>query len=606
MTGVVVELRKAASAVVAPMVPAPAAAPRPASAAAMRARRWLFLALNVVTVFALFAAMAVMMAMGGLDAAEAVMLFAYLLTLPWLSIGFWNGVIGFVIALRAKNPAAYVNPAAARASEQDPITARTAIAMAVRHEDISAVIARLETMHLDIVRSGWGSQFAFHVLSDSADPAIVADEEAQIAAWKARAPSIVPVHYRRRTDNKGFKAGNIADFCEIHHRSYDFFLPLDADSRMSANAILCLVRIMQASPEIGILQGLVVGSPSKTFFTRAFQFGMRHGMRSFTLGSAWWQGDCGPFWGHNAVIRMAPFHQHCRLPVIPGKGPLSGHIMSHDQVEAVMMRSGGYEVRVSAMEDESFEENPPSLPDFIKRETRWCQGNMQYLKLLGMPGLLPTSRVQLLLAILMYVNGPAWFLFITAGAAMAAFTDQFGSIPLAYGLGLFAIIMFFNLTPKFMGMAQSFAQRSVAGIYGGRTRIVAGLVGEFIFSTLIAPCVAFAITICCAGLGLGKRIKWDAQQRSREFLSLREAAVTLWPQTLYGFVLLVTLGTLAPWALLFGCLIVTPLCLAIPIASGTTLPALGRRSRQAGLFDIPEDRAARQPVLIDAPTAQAA
>jgi membrane glycosyltransferase len=572
----------------------------------MQTRRWLFLCLNIVTVSVLFAAMFIMMAMGGLVVVEGVMLFAYLLTLPWLSIGFWNGVIGFVIALRAKNAAAYVNHAIARGSDQEPITTRTAIAMAVRHEDITAVIARLDVMHAEIVRSGWGSQFGFHVLSDSSDPAIAAEEEAQVVAWQARASSIVPIHYRRRTSNKGFKAGNIEEFCEDNHGKYDFPLPFDADSRMSARAILRLVRIMQASPEIGILQGLVVGSPSRTFFTRAFQFGMRHGMRSYTLGSAWWQGDCGPFWGHNAVIRLDAFYEHCRPPVIPGKSPLSGYMMSHDQVEAVLMRSAGYEVRVFAAEDESFEENPPSLPDFIKRETRWCQGNMQYLKLLRMPDLLPTSRVQLLLAILMYVNGPAWFLFITAGTAMAAFTDQFSSVPLAYGLGLFAVIMFFNLTPKFMGMAQSFAQRPVAETYGGRARIVAGLVGEFFFSALISPCVAFAITVCCIGLVLGRRITWDAQQRSREFLSLREAAKSLWPQTLFGFVLLAVLGALAPWTLVFGCLIVTPMCLAIPLASGTTWPGLGQKTRQAGLFDIPEDRAAQQPLLLEETTAQAA
>lgn len=596
MSGAVANLEKAAPG------PAHPARPRLSGAGTMRARRWLFLGLNILTVSALFAAMAGMMAMDGLTWPEGVMLFAYLLTLPWLSIGFWNGLIGFAIGVRARNPAAYVNPAIARVAGQEPITTRTAVVMAIRNEDAAAVVSRLEAMHLDVIRSGWGDRFAFHVLSDTSDPAIAAQEEAQFAAWRARAPGGTPIHYRRRTSNEGFKAGNIAAFCAAHLGNYDFFLPLDADSRMSAQAILRLVRIMQVSPEIGILQGLVVGSPSQTFFTRAFQFGMRHGMRSYTLGSAWWQGDCGPFWGHNAVIRLAVFHQHCHLPVIPGKGPLSGPIMSHDQVEAVLMRRAGYEVRVLAEEGESFEENPPSLPDFIKRETRWCQGNMQYWKLLGLPGLLPVSRVQLLLAILMYVNGPAWFLFITAGAAMAAFTDQFGSIPLAYGLGLFAVIMFFNLTPKLMGMAQSFWHGPVAETYGGRTRIAAGLIGEFVFSTLIAPCVAFAITICCGGLLLGKRIRWDAQQRSRDYLSLREAAATLWPQTLYGLVLLVVLGILAPWALLFGSLIVGPLCLAIPLATGSTLPVLGRITRRVGLFDIPEDRAARRLRLEDAAT----
>ena len=91
-------------------------------------------------------------------------------------------------------------------------------------------------------------------------------------------------------------------------------MPLDADSLMTGAAIVRLVRIMQANPQLGILQSLVVGMPSPSFFARTFQFGMRHGMRSFTSGSAWWHADCGPFWGHNAAVRIAPFTDYCRLP----------------------------------------------------------------------------------------------------------------------------------------------------------------------------------------------------------------------------------------------------------------------------------------------------
>lgn len=574
--------------------------------AQLRRRRWVVAALNIVTMGLLFSAMAGLLAMGGMQSAEVVMLAAYSLTLPWLSIGFWNGVIGFAISLRKRQPAAFVNPYLARAQDDAAITARIAIAMAVRNEDTEAVISRLDAMHRDLVRSGWGSQFAFHILSDSVDPAIIADEERLVAAWQKRAAGILPIHYRRRTDNTGYKAGNIAEFCASNHGRYDFFIPLDADSKMSAAAILRLVRVMQVSPEIGILQGLVVGAPSRTLFTRAFQFGMRHGMRAYTLGSAWWQGDCGPFWGHNALVRMDAFHQHCQLPVLSGTGPFGGHILSHDQVEAVLMRSAGYEVRVLAEEQESFEENPPSLPDFIKREMRWCQGNMQYWRLLAMPGLKPTSRLQLFLAILMYVNAPAWMLFITAGAAMAVFTDQFSKVPLAYGLGLFAVIMAFNLMPKAMGIAESFLRRTAAETYGGRVRVVTGAVAEFVFSTLMAPAVAFAIMVCCLGLVAGKRITWDAQQRSRDYLSMGEAARTLWPQTLFGVLLGCVLAVWAPWALLFGCLIVLPMALAIPIAVLTTVPAWGRWTRRHGLFDIPEDRAAETATVLKEARTQAA
>ena len=121
--------------------------------------------------------------------------------------------------------------------------------------------------------------------------------------------------------------------------------------------------------------------PSASPFARIFQFGMRLGMRSYTLGSAWWQGDCGPFWGHNAIVRIAPFIRLRAAGAREGAG--EGHILSHDQIEAVLMRKAGYEVRVLAEEGSSFEQNPPTLLEFLRRDLRWCQGNMQYWPFLG-------------------------------------------------------------------------------------------------------------------------------------------------------------------------------------------------------------------------------
>src|SRR5207249_6375301 len=129
---------------------------------------------------------------------------------------------------------------------------------------------------------------------------------------------------------------------------HDFAVTLDADSFMTAEAILRLVRVMQADPKLGIVQGLVVGLPSTSAFARIFQFGMRLSMRSYTIGSAWWQGDCGPYWGHNAIVRIAPLVAHCQLPVLAEGALVKGHVLSHDQIEAVLMRRAGYAVRVLA------------------------------------------------------------------------------------------------------------------------------------------------------------------------------------------------------------------------------------------------------------------
>ncbi len=554
------------------------------------ARRRLVLVLNIVTVLALFSVMTSLFIPSGITIAEGAMLTAFALTLPWLSIGLWNSVIGLVLDRRhGAEAAAHVTPALVRIRGDEPITARVAVIMPLRNEDPDASIARLRRLETEMARSPWAGRFSFHVLSDTDDAGIALREEARVAQWRAARPN-ARIHYRRRTDNSGFKAGNIAEFLHSPEGESDFFLPLDADSEMGAETVCRLIRVMQVSPEVGMLQSLVTGLPSRSFFTRAFQFGMRHGMRSYTLGSAWWQGDCGPNWGHNVLIRTAPFKEHCMLPVLPGRGPLSGPILSHDQVEAVLIRRAGYEVRVMAEESESFEENPPSLVDFIRRELRWMNGNLQYFSLLGMKGLKPVSRIQLVLAILMYVSAPAWMAFILIGAGLAGTVDQMSAVPLGPGLALFATLMTLSLSPKIMGLAQVLAVPERSAAYGGRPRVIAGGTIELFFSMLIAPIVAMGLTRFAIGLLFGQRIGWNAQQRSRARLGWDEAARVLWPQTLAGLTLTLWLATMVPWALIFGAPVLLSLTGAIPIAVISTLPRLSRWSMQHGLFDIPEDR----------------
>lgn len=567
----------------------------PARGWTMAARRRLVLGLNAVTVLLLFAAMTRVLAAMGITPGEMVLLACFALTLPWLSIGLWNSVLGLYLDLRhGAAAAAHVTPALNRAQEGAAITARIAILMPLRNEDPDLSVDRLRRLEAEIAQSPWAARFSYHVLSDSDDPGIARKEEACIAAWRRARPD-AHIHYRRRTGNSGYKAGNIAEFLHGPEGESDFFLPLDADSEMRAETVFRLIRVMQASPEIGMLQSLVTGLPSRSFFTRAFQFGMRHGMRSFTLGSAWWQGDCGPNWGHNVLIRTAPFRAHCMLPVLPGRGPLSGAILSHDQLEAVLIRRAGYEVRVMAEESGSFEENPPSLVDFIRRELRWMNGNLQYLRLLGWRGLQPVSRIQLVLAILMYVSAPAWMAFVLIGAGLMAVPGQLAMESSAMGLWLFAAILALSLSPKIMGLAQVFGSARRSAAYGGRWRVLLGGLAEILLSMLTSPIVAFALARFAVGLVFGQRIGWNAQQRSRDHLEWREAAAVLWPQTLVGLGLTFWFAAWAPWALILGAPILVALGGAIPIAVLSTLPALGRWSMRLGLFDIPEDRAPRLP-----------
>jgi membrane glycosyltransferase len=367
----------------------------------------------------------------------------FAVTLPWTVAGFWNAVIGFLIMRFSRDPIAAVVPQVTTISGSDPIASSTAILLCVRNEVPERMLRNLEPMLSGLDASGFGSRFHLYVLSDTSDMGIAEIEEARVATLAARWQGRIAVTYRRRTDNAGYKAGNIRDFCDRWGNDHEFAVTLDADSFMTAEAVLRLVRIMQANPKLGILQGLVVGLPSTSAFARVFQFGMRLGMRSYTIGSAWWQGDCGPYWGHNAALRLKPFMAHCALPVLTkGAGPAK-HILSHDQIEAAMMRAAGYEVRVLPEENLGWEENPPTLLEFIRRDLRWCQGNMQYWGFVVRRGLAPVSRYQLGLAICMFMGSPAWMLLLVLGsaAAIAAHTPSHFMRADA-GLSLFFMVLF--------------------------------------------------------------------------------------------------------------------------------------------------------------------
>src|SRR5581483_8374021 len=329
-------------------------------------RRALFFALVGLSIAGLIGLLAVALSAGGFGLVDLVLCMLFAVTLPWTVIGFWNAAIGLAIMRCARDPVALVVPAAARVRGDEPITASTAVLMCIRNEPPAKIVRHLLPMMEGLARLGAGGRCHVYLLSDSNDPGIVSAEDATFSAFAEQWRDRLPVTYRRRDRNTGFKAGNIADFCKRWGKDHEFAVVLDADSIMSAELVLRLVRIMQADPKLGILQSLVTGMPSASAFARLFQFGMRLGMRSYTIGSAWWQGDCGPYWGHNALVRLAPFIACCELPPLPGDGLMGGHVLSHDQVEAVLMRRAGYHVRVLPEEGGSFEQNPPTLVEFVR------------------------------------------------------------------------------------------------------------------------------------------------------------------------------------------------------------------------------------------------
>jgi membrane glycosyltransferase len=570
---------------------APAVAAREAFSSLDR-RRILFATLVLATMAALIGLMAVVLSPGGYGLLDLVILASFALTLPWSVIGFWNAVIGFYLMRFAADPVAAALPCVTRIRRDEPINASTAILVCIRNEAPARIARNLAPMLEGLVAAGVAERFHVYVLSDSSDRTIAAAEKSLFTelrkSWRGR----VAITYRRRASNDGYKAGNIAEFCRRWGGDHELAVTLDADSVMTADAVLRLVRVMQAEPTIGILQGLVVGLPSTSAFARLFQFGMRLGMRSYTIGSAWWQGDCGPYWGHNAALRLKPFIAHCDLPLLPGKGPLGGHVLSHDQIEAVLMRRSGFEVRVLPEDNLGWEENPPTLLEFIRRDLRWCQGNMQYGRFLLLPGLKPVSRYQLAFAMLMFAGSPAWIALLVAGtAAVALALAPAAVIEPHAGLALFAAALVMWFAPKIATVIDVLTRPQARVMFGGTLRFLASVAAETVFFLALSPIMWLSHTIFLAGLPFGRTIGWRGQLRDDHAVSLSLALRKLWPHTLLGVGTLGALALTHPAAIPYALFIAGGLALAVPLAVATSSPRLGKMLMRLGLGRLPEETA---------------
>ena len=519
-----------------------------------------------------------------------ILLVLFSLTLPWMVVGFWNAIIGLVLCQCFKDPSALVLPSSMQVSNSAPLTHSTAILLCIRNESPVRLIRNLQVMLNDLAKEELIGHFYVYVLSDTNEADIAAEERSCFADLSARWREQITITYRCRDNNVGYKAGNIADFCQRWGKDHDFALVLDADSFMAASAIARLVCMMQANPRLGILQGLVIGLPSSSAFTRLFQFGMRLGMRSYTMGSAWWQADCGPYWGHNALIRLAPFIAHCDLPTLHSRTGEVKPILSHDLVEAILMRRAGYEVRIYPSEDASWEENPPTLTEYIRRDLRWCEGNLQYVHLLGLKNLQPVNRMQLVLAIAMFFGSPAWIgliLICTIAIGMSGAPSALVDISAFSNLLLATLVMWY--LPKIAGALDVLLRTSESKRFGGRWRFGLSLFLETLFSLLMTPIAWLNHTLFILGLAFGKKGGWSAQTRDAHSVSVAHAFAQCWPHTLLGLALTGLLYFTHPETVAYGLLFFGGLLFSIPLLVLTSQPWLGRFMIRHQLLSLPEE-----------------
>ena len=540
----------------------------------------------------------------GINALEIVVLVLFAVTFSWISISFWNAVIGFALMVLGRDPLS-LGPATARKLDGG-IAGRTALVMPAHNEDPERIMSGLAVVLRSLACTGHGEQFDLHLLSDTTDPQIARAEEAAWTTLRQELGRSTGLYYRRRHANIGRKAGNIADFCERWGADYDFMVVLDADSVMTGPTLVELVRTMEANPGIGLIQTVPMPVRRDTLFGRLVQFAGCIYSPMLATGQSFWQTDAANYWGHNAIIRVGPFVEHCTLPVLPGNPPLGGAVLSHDFVEAALMRRAGWAVYLLPSIGGSYEEVPANILDYAKRDRRWTQGSLQHLRLLWTRGLHPLSRLHFLLGALGYIASLLWLLMLLASTAHIVLP----SFPIAAFLGggslfpdwsspsptasqivpLMGVTIGLLFVPKLLGVILTLAGDRRP--FGGTGRLLLSALLEMLFAVVIAPVMMMYHSRFIVSVLSGHDNRWEP--------AVREARVVPWLGawrsargiTAFGLGWAGLTLYCSPTFFLWLTPIFTGLLLAAPLIRGTSSRALGQWARQWGLFLVPSETAA--------------
>jgi membrane glycosyltransferase len=569
-------------------------------AATLRRTVFLVLALAQTAAFAYFMTTNVL-PYHGQQPLEVAILMLFTILFAWISLGFWTALSGFLLLCFGGDRHAITRAAAPTAPI--PPDARTAIVMPIRNEHVARVFAGVRATWESVAATGLRDRFDFFILSDSNEPdTLVAERQAWLDLCTA-ADGFGRIFYRWRRHHIKRKSGNIADFCRRWGSQYRYMVVLDADSVMSGECLTTLVRLMEASPTAGLIQTAPRAAGRDTLYARTQQFATRVYGPLFTAGLHFWQLGESYYWGHNAIIRIAPFMRHCALGRLPGRGSLSGEIMSHDFVEAALMRRAGWKVWMAYDLPGSYEEVPPNVIDELKRDRRWCQGNLINSRLFLWQGLNPAHRAVFMTGVMAYVSAPLWFLSLVVSTAFIVLQTVIGpqyfvqprqlfpiwpkwDVDAAVGFLMGTAVVLF--TPKILGglVALAHGARHFGGLLGATLSVLL----EILFSAMLAPIrMLFHTQFVLAALtGLG--VHWKSPPREDAETTWGEAVRRHGVHTLIGGGWLAGVYWLesayASWLLLP---VVAPLALSIPISVYSSRVSLGRLLRRARLLRIPEE-----------------
>ena len=579
-------------------------------------RRAVFFGLTFLTALAASLLMLDILKVNGQTLLNALALPLFFVLFTWISGAFWTAVAGFIVRLIGRDPAVLQPEPLA----SGPLPSKTAIVVPIYNEDTVRVFAAADAVWWSLQQQAAEQSFDFYILSDTRDSEIA---HAEVAAWSAlvaRRGAAGRVFYRRRSDNVGRKSGNLAEFVRNWGGAYDYMIVLDADSIMSGQALVAMAQMMDAHPDVGILQTLPLLAGRDTLFARLLQFAVRLNGLMLANGLAFWQLSESNYWGHNAILRLRTFAQYCALPRLPGSPPFGGEILSHDIVEAAFMCRAGYKVWLVPEITGSWEEVPSNIIDYAARDRRWAQGNLQHIGVMPMRGLHWLSRTHLLTGILSYVSSPLWLLVLILSSIVTciqAVTGHRYFEPGAYSLfpswpqyrdGEIAAVLTMTvivlLVPKMLGAFLALRDRAVRAAFGGAPKILGGFLLEQLLSILLAPTMMLFHSEFVLRALLGRSVGWDAQARGDRGITWREAFLRHKSHFAIGLVWGTAILVLAPHFIWWMSPVILGMLLSVPLTVLTSRADLGRALRRHGWLLTPEETA-EPPELAAAAAARA-
>ena len=534
----------------------------------------------------------------GLTGLELALLVLFALLVPWITLSFTNAIAGTWVQLTTRERDVERAPT----GPSPALRGLTALLIPTHNEEPARIVANIEAITSSLARTGDLARFHVFVLSDSTGAdAWIAEEEA-ILRLRDRLDGAAQVFYRHRTKNVDLKAGNIADWVRRFGAPYAHFVVLDADSLMEGETLVRLAAAMEGQPDCGVIQTIPIVVGGETLFARLQQFAGRVYGPLIASGLAWWHGADGNYWGHNAIVRTAAFAEAAGLPHLKGPKPFRGHVMSHDFVEAALVRRDGWAVRLAPELPGSYEESPPSLVDLATRDRRWCQGNLQHLAVVTARGLRPISRLHFVTGIFAYLASPLWLAFLVVGILASLQARYVMSDPLTSGfelLGLpaqdaprarrlFLIMMAVLVTPKVLALGVVLTKRPLRRGCGGAPRVTVSVALESLASALLAPIMMLVQSRAVVAVALGRDVGWKVQRRGGAISPREILHRHLW-HTAFGMAMGFAAWLVAPSLFFWMIPIVLGLVLAIPISAVTAQPRAGKLTWRAGLFRTPEE-----------------